>query len=78
MKTLPGRFSLVLAATSFFPILPAMTGSMENPIQSSVDEKSAIQPQESSDLDQRPSHQEVAKMGSTEAGLHESEKDIPV
>lgn len=55
-----------------------MTGSMENPIQSSVDEKAAIQPQESSDLDQRPSHQEVAKMGSTEAGLHESEKDIPV
>lgn len=41
-------------------------------------EKAAPRPRESSELDYRHNHQEMAKMGSQETGLHESEKDIPV
>lgn len=43
-----------------------------------VDEKHAIQHQESSELDRGHSHQEVVDKGSEEAQLHESEKDFPV
>lgn len=43
-----------------------------------MDEKNGIMPQESSDMDRRHSHQEVADSSSNEAGLTESEKDIPV
>ncbi|KAJ6003180.1 hypothetical protein N7451_005727, partial [Penicillium sp. IBT 35674x] len=43
-----------------------------------VDEKNGIMPQESSDIDRRHSHQEVADLSSNEAGLTESEKDIPM
>ncbi|KAJ5889403.1 hypothetical protein N7504_010213 [Penicillium tannophilum] len=57
-----------------------MTGSIEDTGTGPprMDEKNAIMPQESSDIDRRHSHQEVADLSSTEAGLTESEMDIPM
>lgn len=48
-----------------------MTGPMDGSRPDQVNEKHVIQ-------DQRHGHKEVADSGSNEAGLHESEKDIPV
>lgn len=57
-----------------------MTGSIEDTGTGPprMDEKNGMMPQESSDIDRRHSHQEVADLSSTEAGLTESEMDIPV
>ncbi|KAJ5663095.1 hypothetical protein N7507_003826 [Penicillium longicatenatum] len=57
-----------------------MTGSIEDTGTgpSRFDEKNVIMPQESSDMDRRHSHQEVADSSSNEAGLTESEMDIPM
>ncbi|KAJ5657412.1 uncharacterized protein N7484_001061 [Penicillium longicatenatum] len=57
-----------------------MTGSIEDTGTGPprFDEKNMIMPQESSDMDRRHSHQEVADSSSNEAGLTESEMDIPM
>ncbi|KAJ5557231.1 hypothetical protein N7494_001146 [Penicillium frequentans] len=57
-----------------------MTGSIEDTGTGPprMDEKNGMMPQESSDIDRRHSHQEVADLSSTEAGLTESEMDIPM
>lgn len=57
-----------------------MTGSIEDTGTGPprMDEKNVIMPQESSDMDRGHSHQEVVDSSSNEAGLTESEKDIPV
>lgn len=55
-----------------------MTGTIDESPPAHYDEKHAIQPQESSELERRHSHQEEVDASSNEAGLHESEKDIPV
>ncbi|KAJ5699084.1 hypothetical protein N7462_001089 [Penicillium macrosclerotiorum] len=55
-----------------------MAGSIDYSSPAQADEKGAIQPQGSSDLEQRHSHQEVADAGSNKAEVHESEKEIPM
>lgn len=55
-----------------------MNESIDQQIPAHAREKAAMQSQESSDLERRHSHREVADRGSNEADLHESEKDIPV
>lgn len=76
---LPQRqLSFLVSTTPPSNNLPTMTGPMDGSRPIQVDEKHVIQPQGSSELDQRHSHKEVAETGFNEAGLHESEKDIPV
>jgi hypothetical protein len=55
-----------------------MTGVINESPPTHYDEKHAVQPLESNEIETRHSHQEVADASSNEAGLHESEKDIPV
>jgi hypothetical protein len=58
--------------------MPTMTGVIDESPPAHYDEKHAVQPLESNEIETRHSHQEVADASSNEAGLHESEKDIPV
>ncbi|KAJ5595549.1 uncharacterized protein N7459_001757 [Penicillium hispanicum] len=53
-----------------------MTDPVEGSSPPQIDEKAAFQSRESSELEQRHSHQERVDMRSNEAALHESEKDI--
>lgn len=58
-----------------------MTGPIEESPPALYNEKNVIQPDESKELEgsgSSHSHQEMVDGSSTEAGLHESEIDIPV